>query len=78
MTGVLARFKCTEVAEISDGTERVEMSPVYSSDEDHPNRRFWEASPSGSFMLRITEEGAQGFFEVGREYDFRITPVEEE
>lgn len=76
--GVLARFKCREIARTSSENEIVKMSPVYSTDEDHVNRKFWEASPDGKFEIRITEKGAQDFFEVGQEYDFRITPVEGE
>jgi hypothetical protein len=29
----------------------VTLIPWYSEDENHPNRRFWEATPSGDLQL---------------------------
>lgn len=70
-----ARFECTKVAKTASGSEEVEMSPVMATDEDHPNHKFWEASPSGRLKLRISEKGGQGFFEPGQEYDLTFTPT---
>lgn len=72
---VRARFRCRSVEKFGDGGEKVVMSPVYHADEDgHPNRAFWEASPSGSFEIRIDgDAGATGQFEPGVVYDLDIT-----
>lgn len=51
------------------------MVPVYSDDPESENRRFAEASPSGSLTLTIENPDAMGYAENGREYRITIEAV---
>lgn len=53
----------------------IKMSPVYSTDPTHENKRFWEASPGGSFDLNCVNPAAIDQFQIGKEYYFDITPA---
>lgn len=50
---------------------RWEMSPVFSTDPDHENKRFASASPSGAFNLTVENPGAMDYVVPG--YEYRIT-----
>lgn len=50
------------------------LSPVYSTDPEHPNKVFWNATPGGVLHLNGTSISP---FEVGREYYLDITPAGE-
>jgi hypothetical protein len=57
----------------------IKMAPVYSQDPESENRKFWEASPSGSLLLAVINKQAADQFILGREYylDFTEAPVKE-
>lgn len=57
------------------GQENVLLHPVYSEEPDSENRRFWEATPGGQISLQITNKGAFGVFEEGKEYLIDFTPA---
>jgi len=45
----------------------IKMRPVYSDDPAHENKKFWDATPSGSIEMFIKSTAAQDFI-VGQEY----------
>jgi hypothetical protein len=68
------RAKFIVVAKGVEGT--VKLSAVYSSDPDHENTAFWNATPSGTIDMFITNKTAFAGFELGKEYYVDFTPVE--
>ena len=53
------------------------MSPVYHNDDpEHENTKFWEATPSGSFVLGCVNPESVSGFKPGQEYYLDITPAE--
>jgi hypothetical protein len=81
--GQISRAKTNNPA---DGVGVVEIrsmffNPVYvspSAPADHPNRAFWEASPSGKIELGTVNPQAWSQFEMGKVYDltFEEAPPE--
>lgn len=70
---VRAKFECDSIKNDRGGQD-VKMSPVYSSEEGSENKKFTEATPSGSFDMRIDRDApAFDSFEVGEEYYIDIT-----
>lgn len=53
----------------------LKMTPVYSNDPQSENRRFWNASPSGSLNLGVINQDAWKHFELGEEYYLDFTPA---
>lgn len=45
----------------------IKMSPVYSSDKNSENGKFWDASPSGELRLGTVNGSAAADFELGKE-----------
>lgn len=73
---VRAKFRVLSTKQVTSGERllhQVEMSPVYSNVEGSENKTFWDATPTGSFVMRsiITD-----FFEVGAEYYLDISKAE--
>lgn len=52
------------------------FTPVYSSNGNDENKRFWDATPSGSLQLGTVNPDAWSQFEVGKEYYLDFTPAE--
>jgi hypothetical protein len=66
---VVAKFKADTVTKTQDGHTYVRMHPVYhENDPDHPNRKFWEATPSGELSMYITNPPAGDYFVDGGVY----------
>ena len=55
----------------------VHLSPVYSTDPDHPNKAFWDATPGGHIQLNISNPAALGVFRPGVEYNIDLSPVDQ-
>jgi hypothetical protein len=74
---VVAKFYCESV-EPHDNGANVIMRPDYPKDDapDHPNRGFWEATPSGSLQMFITNMAAMKTFEPGQVYTVTFDPDE--
>jgi dihydrodipicolinate reductase len=72
MSQVRAKFKVNSVQENEDGSKQVSMSPVTSGSEE--NKSFWEATPSGSIELYITNPDAS--FDEGSDYFVDFTKAE--
>lgn len=84
MSKVRAKFRVHNISThelpSADGTktkysERVQMSPVYSSDPESENYTFSKATPSGAIELNITNPDAFGAFVEGQEYYIDFTPA---
>jgi hypothetical protein len=54
----------------------VTLSPVYSTDPNHENKSFWDATPSGEIQMWINNPKGFATFEVGKEYYVDFTPAE--
>lgn len=71
---VRAKFK----VETKDPGEfgNVTMRPVYSTDPNHENKSFWDATPSGEIRMWINNKAAFAQFEPGDEIyvDFSKAP----
>ena len=85
---VRAKFYVSSITQYAYGDTEIKLSPVYSDDENHENKRFWDATPSGEITLNITtrdlskNDVAVREFVLGQEYyiDFTRAPelVEEQ
>lgn len=76
MTPVLrAKFKCINVTTGPDGDEKlwesVELNAVYATEGENASWSKW--TPSGSVKMSITNAGAFGKLEQGREYYIDFT-----
>lgn len=77
MSTVTARMQVWNVIKYNgnDGAQSYEditLHPVYSSDPNHPNYSFSQATPSGQVQMHISNPGAFGFFELHKEYDIEF------
>lgn len=70
---LLAKFRCTYVSKTGAG-EHVFLTPVYSADPLSENKAFWDATPSGSIDMYITNELAFGVFQGGSCYYVEFIP----
>ncbi len=73
---IRCKFRCESVTEqVGWGDHRTLFSAKFqavSGPEGSENRRFWDATPSGSFEMSTIKEMP---FKVGEEYYFDITPA---
>ena len=74
---VVARFECIkkEKAPGSESGVRVYLEAVCSEDENHPNKQFWDATPSGTLDMFINMRKAANSFMVGKEYELTFNEV---
>lgn len=70
-----AKFKVTEITEREFG-KTVVMTPVYSSDPESENGKFFKQTPGGKIELSTVNEEAAKQFKVGGEVYVDFTPVE--
>jgi hypothetical protein len=49
------------------------LTPVYSTDPNHENKTFWDATPSGEVKMWISNPTAFSQFELGAEYYIDFT-----
>lgn len=74
---VRAKFRIEQITTYAgNGGKTVTMRPVYSSDPEHENKKFWDATPSGSIEMFIKSGEAADQFVVGKEYYVDFTPAE--
>jgi hypothetical protein len=77
---VRAKFKVQSIerTESYSGGEvvTIKMAPVYSQDPESENRKFWEASPSGSLLLAVINQQAAEQFILGKEYYLDFIPAD--
>jgi hypothetical protein len=66
---VVAKFRVTHVTNYDGGNAAISMHPVWhANDPDHPNRKFWDATPSGHLEMNVTVPASSAFFEPGAVY----------
>lgn len=71
---VKAKFKVQSITETSNcdvtkpNLKTVRLSPVYDSNPESENGKYWQATPSGSIELGTINEDAAKQFEVGKDY----------
>lgn len=83
-----AKFVCQSVApqyaspdpvtgEKKQFGEALKLVPVCPpvGQPDHPNRSWWDATPSGELTMWINNPAAFGKLEGGKEYFIDITPA---
>lgn len=82
MEKIRCKFKCERVGKVyhgidPDGKPKVlfdaMFTPVYSSDPNSENKKFWEWTPTGRLELGTVKESS---FEPGKEYYIDIIPAE--
>lgn len=76
MKTVRAKFTCNSVKD--EGSEMVKLSAVYGNDDkdNEENNQFSEATPYGELEMMVSNPGAKGFFQEGKNYylDFTEAP----
>ncbi len=74
---IRAKFKVGMIARYAPGMgAHVKLTPVYSTDPEHENKKFWDATPNGNIELHIQNPIAVEAFELGAEYYVDFTKVE--
>jgi hypothetical protein len=71
---VRAKFKVETKGEGVSG--KLVLRPVYSSDPNHENKSFWDATPNGVIEMYITNPIAFAKFQIGSEYYIDFTKAE--
>lgn len=88
---VRAKFKVTNIARSmgskpqidGDGVRRyvpaeiqtIKLTPVYDSNPESENGKFYNATPSGEIVLGCINESAFSLFELDKEYYIDFTPA---
>lgn len=81
---VRAKFKCMKIEKQDVGydgnvkeMQTVTLSPMYSTDPESENKKFWDATPQGQVQLGCINLEAAKFFELGKYYylDFSEAPT---
>lgn len=87
MSTVRAKFRCISVTTqegsrpSADGKTyetcpalTVKFAAVYGNDQNHENRKFWSATPSGTIEMQVMNQDAAKQFQYGKEYyvDFTL------
>ena len=73
---VRAKFKLESVL-YTGGSREITMTPVYSNEPNSENKAFWEATPSGTIKMWITNKNAwPAFEELGQAFYVDFTPTE--
>lgn len=75
MNTVRAKMKVTEITQREFG-KSIKLTPVYSSDPESENGKFYKQTPGGSLDLSTVNDEAAKQFEVGKEYYIDITKAE--
>lgn len=69
---VRAKFYITtlESYHTANGGGSVKLRPVYSTDPNHENKAFWDATPGGEISMQINNPAAFQFFagRLGKEF----------
>jgi len=78
---VRAKFKVHNVAPYTDSSgkvygQKVSMSPVYDSNPESENAKFFNATPWGEIVLGTVNTAAAEQFKPGAEFYVDFTPAE--
>lgn len=70
---VVAKFNCVDVDRQHENQVSVHLTPVHhENNPDHPNYSFWQATPSGSLDMIITNISAAEYFVEGEVYTMTL------
>ena len=73
---VVAKFTCTDRTDHQNGVD-VRFTPVsHENDPEHLNYKFWQATPSGSLHMFITNLDAADYFQQGAVYTVMMAKEE--
>lgn len=72
MDMVRAKFQSHYVAQFHDGGVSVHMMAVYSSDPDSENRKFSDATPSGTFTMQVKAGPVADWFKANEGKKFYL------
>ena len=72
---VRAKFRVNNVSTYPDGAARVEMVPVYDSDPESENGKFFAATPWGQITIGTVSKAAAEQLALGSEVYVDFTPV---
>jgi hypothetical protein len=79
MPAVRAKFRVNNVTPYTDQSGkpngyRVDMAPVYDSNPESENAKFFQATPWGQITLGVMNPAAAGAFTPGAEFYVDFTP----
>ena len=72
---VRAKFKVNNITTYSDGAARIDMAPVYDSNPESENAKFFNATPWGQVTLGTVNKAAAEQFKLGGEFYVDFTPA---
>lgn len=73
---VRAKFVCTaKEPGYEKGATTIRARPVYDSNPESENGRFFHATPGGDLRLDVVNDAASQQFEEGKEFYVDFTPV---
>lgn len=67
MSQVKAKFQVNNIETNENGYTQVSLSPVYSDDPNHENKKYWDATPAGSIFLGVNNQQAFAGYANGDE-----------
>jgi hypothetical protein len=73
---VRAKFRVHNIKDQGAGLAVIELHPVYSSDPQSENAKFFDATPWGSIQLGTVNAAAAEQFKAGGEFYVDFTPAE--
>ena len=72
---VRAKFKVSEITQRDFG-KSITLNPVYSSDPESENGKFYKQTPGGTIVLSTVNEDASKQFEIGKQFYVDFTLAE--
>jgi len=79
MKTVRAKFICTKSEDPGPaGHKTVILHPVYSTDPESENKRFWDATPNGELRMYLTNPSLKDHFQIGKQYYLDIIEADNE
>ncbi len=81
MTNVIAKIRCSGIDSSTGNYNKKQVIArnlkfefvYHNDDENHENRKFWDATPSGELSMYVQNPEAADQIEVGTEYYLIIT-----
>ena len=71
-----AKFKVTEITERDFGKSLI-LQPVYSSDPNSENGKFYKQTPGGKIEIMTINEEVSKQFSIGKQFYIDFTPAEQ-
>lgn len=72
---VRAKFKVSGITEYGTSGKAVALMPVYDSNPESENGKFFNATPWGKIELGTVNPAAAEHFEIGKEFYVDFTPA---